>query len=357
MLKEKYKETFDHMKPSQELLNETIRAALETKEKKRAARLWRPVLTTAAAVLCIFAVMPVCARQIPSFYNVIEYISPALADALVPVERESVSQGIVMEVEAIRLEDQEAEIIVSLRDEEGSAEDKICGKADLFDSYHLSDYGSSMGIGGCSFLTYEEETGKAYFKVTLQTDGQFKADKLRFSVREVIGNIIDEERPISLFGLQDYAETKCVTVSGGSSKPDSALLPDSLKASSGNTDDPRPVYRVMDLVKAEDCAADGITVTGMAYMDGVLRLQICMGDTTHADRHVWPILVDRAGNETDCDYSVSWQEEAEDCRYSFYEFWFIGEFENWEDYSMYGDFYQTGESVQGDWNVTFRVEE
>ena len=109
----------------------------------------------------------------------------------------------------------------------------------------------------------------------------------------------------------------------------------------------------------EDCAAEDFTVTGAAYMDGVLRLQICMGDTHHADRHVEEVLVDAAGNEYCADFSVSWQEEIGETSYQFYEYWFINEIKNREDlenYSLYGIFHNSGESVEGQWAVTFRVE-
>ena len=32
-----------------------------------------------------------------------------------------------------------------------------------------------------------------------------------------------------------------------------------------------------------ECAADDFTVTGIAYMDGVLRVQVCMGDNWDTD--------------------------------------------------------------------------
>lgn len=61
---------------------------------------------------------PVCAANSPAFHKIVEYLSPALADKLVPIEESSTSQGITMQVEAIHLEGNEAEIIVSFRDAE-----------------------------------------------------------------------------------------------------------------------------------------------------------------------------------------------------------------------------------------------
>ncbi|MDE6844540.1 MAG: hypothetical protein K2J99_02060 [Lachnospiraceae bacterium] len=59
----------------------------------------------------------------------------------------------------------------------------------------------------------------------------------------------------------------------------------------------RAYFRI-DMPAAE-CAADDFTLTGIAYQDGVLRVQMCMGDNTHADRHVQLLRTDAVGNERD----------------------------------------------------------
>jgi len=358
MFKESYKNTFDRITPSEELVKSTIDKMAETKGRKKAGALWKPILAATAASVCIFSVIPACARQIPSFYNVVEYISPWLADRLVPIEKECTKAGITMEVEAIDLSGGEAEIIVSVRDAEDSAEDKISGQIDLYDSYHLSDYMQHESvIGGCSYLTYEEESGKAYFKVTVQAEEEFHADKLQFYVGEILCEMTNEEKEIPLSGLLNSVEMKRVTLSGGGGIIPSEELPDSLQNISGNADDPRPSSRVMDLADAADLPADDFTVTGMAYVDGVFRLQICMGDTSHCDRHVLVSLTDADGNEINEDHSVSWHEEVGDTRYQFYEYWFVREIPDFEGYSLHGVFHSTGGNVKGPWEVTFRLGE
>ena len=230
---------------------------------------------------------------------------------------------------------------------------------DLFDSYHLSGIGADQFVGGCHFLTYDEETGRAYFKIEVHSSGGEWAGKLRFSVREILCNKRKERRTIDLSDVRESVETKMVQLSGMSGMMDEEDLPASLRRIEGTSDDLRWQQAVLDLMAVEDCAAEDFTVTGAAYMDGVLRLQICMGDTHHADRHVEEVLVDAAGNEYCADFSVSWQEEIGETSYQFYEYWFINKIENREDlenYSLYGIFHNSGESVEGQWTVTFRVE-
>lgn len=103
-------------------------------------------------------------------------------------------------------------------------------------------------------------------------------------------------------------------------------------------------------------ATDDFTITGIAYQDDILRVQICMGDNSAADRHVQPFLVDSEGEERHEDCSVSWYEEIDGVRCQFYELWFFGPIENLEQYRMYGIFHNSGELIEGDWKVTFRLE-
>jgi len=357
MLEEKYRKAYDSVKPSQELLNRTIQEALYAAKQRRAVKV-KTAAAAAAVCLCFAVSLPVCARHIPAFYKVLESISPRLADRLVPIERSSISRGIVMEVEGIHLEGGKAEILVSFRDEEGSGQDLINGEADISRSFGLADYLGEGTIGGCSYLTYDDETGKAYFKADIQKAGtqsvsEFQGDKLTFSVNGILCGIISEQRSIDLSGCADSAALKSVPVSGRSGSLDP--LPEVLQGQRGNSEDPRPSHRVLDMTEISRCAGDDFTMTGIAYMDGVLRVQICMGDNMHANRHVQPFLTDGEGNERHEDYSVSWSEDVGDTRYQFYEYWFVEEIGDLGEYSMYGIFHDSGEYVQGDWSVTFRV--
>ena len=360
MFKDRYKEAYDTIMPSQRLLSDVLeRAGAEKGVNKRAFRrngfILKISLAAAAVVLCFVVAVPVCAAYIPVFYKCVEYLSPALADKLVPIEKSSTSQGITMQVEAIHLEGNEAEIIISFRDAEDSTQDLVHGEMDLFDSYGLSDYTNDSILGGCHFLTYDAEDDKAYFQVNVQADSAYQADKLRFSVNSVLCDKYHDTRDVDLSGAVDSAETKRVTLGGSGGPVPEDMLPDSLQNISGTPEDPRPRANVLDMMNVADCAADDFTMTGIAYMDGVLRIQMCMGDNWSSDRHVQLFLKDPEGNERYEDHSVGWHEDVEDTSFQFYEFWYIEEIDNIADYSMYGIFHSAGELVKGNWNVIFRV--
>lgn len=359
MFREIYKNAYDKITPPPELVADTIskaRAGGRASVRHRFAV--RSSLAAAAAVLCLVMAVPVCAAHIPAFYQIVEFISPAIADRLVPIEKSCTSKGITMQVEAIDIEGNEADIILSLRDAEGSGQDLVHGVMDLYDSYGLSDYTNDSVIGGCRFLTYEEAEDKAYFQVMVQADSAFQSDKLQFRVNSVLCNKYEETRDVDLSGIVREAKTKVVMLSGGGGLLllEEEKLPDSLKEIPGTQEDPRSGANVLDLMSVSDCAADDFTVTGIAYMDGALRVQICMGDNLESDRHVELFLRDQDGNERYEDRSVSWDEMVGDTRYQMYEYWFLEDITDIADYSMYGIFHYSGDFVEGPWHVTFRVE-
>lgn len=357
MFQDRYKKAYNTVAPSLGLVSDTICKAGAGKGasvKKRFAV--RMSLAAAVAVVCLVTAVPVFAAHVPAFYKIVEYISPAMADHLVPIEKSCTSQGITMQVEAIHLEGNEAEIIISMRDADDSTQDLVHGEMDLYDSYGLSDYVSDSVIGGCHFLTYDAQEDKAYFQVTVRSDHAYHAEKLKFRARAVLCDKSEEIRDVDLSGTVYDAKTKLVTLSGSGGLMTEEMLPDSLRKVSGTSEDPRPRTNVIDGIAAADCAADDFTVTGIAYQDGVLRVQICMGDNWESDRHVALFLRDSDGNERHSDRSVGWDEEVGDARYVFYEDYYIEDIDELSDYTMYGIFYSAETLIEGDWNVTFRLD-
>ena len=358
MFENRYKKAYSTITPSQELIADTIeKARTNSKSPVRNQIAVKASLAAAAAVLCFAAAVPVFAAHVPAFYKIVDYLSPEMADRLVPIEKSSTSQGITMQVEAVNLEGNEAEVIISLSDAEDSTQDLVHGVMDLFDSYNLTDYTNQLIVGGCQFLTYDEHDDKVYFLVSAQSDNAYQSGKLQFSAYSILCDKYSITKDVDLSGIVYTADTKSVRLSGSGGPMTEDMLPDSLKDIPGTQEDPRPKTNVLDLSKAADCAADDFTLTGIAYMDGVLRVQMCMGDNWSSDRHVQLFLKDSSGKERYEDHSVSWHEDVGDSSYDFYEFWYVEDIANIADYSMYGIFHDSGELINGEWSVVFRLQE
>ena len=113
----------------------------------------------------------------------------------------------------------------------------------------------------------------------------------------------------------------------------------------------------MDVAERSKTMAEKLTVTGVSYDEGVLRVQQCRGNFRDADRHIRLYLKDSEENERIQDASVSWQEEIDGERVLFDETWFLITEEELEQYELYGKFYVRDGSVKGNWEVTFSIGE
>lgn len=355
--KKKYQEAYDRITPDKDCIQRIMEeAGAGRRPVFRASVCGTAVRTvaTAFAVFCVLVVisLPAAAKTFPAVYKIIEKYVPALKDYVLSTETSCTSNGITMQVEAINVEGKDADILVSFFDEAGSGNDVIKGKAEMYGSYSLQSYGAESNISGCHFLEYDEAEDKAYFKIDVSAADEFDNTKLTFRTYRLLTNCTEEKQWISLDEVVRNPATKGVILNGRSGRWNN-LSDDFGTAKDGSY---RPTTHVLDLQKADETLAEALTVTGIGYGDGVLRVQTCRGNFAEADRHMEPFLVDAEGRERHCDCSVSWQEEVNEERLSFDEHWFLVEERELEEIQLYGIFYITDGCVKGDWEVTFQIE-
>ena len=351
-----YQRAYEHILPNSDYLENIIDKVDERKRKQRSIPflILRPAAAICAVVLLLsVTVLPVMARNFPLLYNIIDKYAPALADFVLPVETSDTSKGITMQVEAIDIQDNTAEIIISFSDAEGSDKDLIKGSIDLYDSYYLKSYGASYEAGGCEFLEYDELEDKAYFKISLSTDGSYKSEKVRFSVHQILTNKSREKQWIELDNIIKNPKMKSVSYGGGG-RQDSELYNQYFGESDNGSSQSGGL--VMDIAEVDESMIEALTVTGVGYSDGVLRIQTCCGNCSDADRHMRSFLIDSMGNERDCDLSLGWQDEIDGESVSFDEHLFLVDESKLDKIQIYGIFYTAENSVNGNWEVTFELE-
>ncbi|MCM1118911.1 MAG: hypothetical protein NC543_06070 [bacterium] len=370
-----YQESYREIRPDAGLVEELLEdARTERSIWMRQAvthMVLRPVAVAVLAGLILFGGTSALASNVGFVYTMIENTSPALADLFVPVQESCTRAGICMEVEAIHLEegDKSAEIYISFRDTQG---DRINGPADLYDSYGLDCPGATWAVGGGGYVGYDEESGKAFFRIQLSSDEAYDRNKMTLRVRELLLDIVEEDRDIPLTDIASEMPTKSVWMSGRSvtdwekyvelvgidmEEPEGFLELQRSWKEGEIPDDPRPSSEVLDGLPASECATDDFTITGLAYWDNVIRLQICMGELSHADRHVIPCLKLADGSERIYWFSKMWHEEKGSERLMFYEFYLPCTPEELENATLYGNFHRTDNSLEGNWKVIFRMEE
>lgn len=324
------------------------------RKKSGIGRLLRPVAAVALmACLVVILGVPVAAKTIPGFYEVLERNAPGLADYLIPVQKSDSSAGIVMNLEAAKVEGNTAEILVSFTDD--GDRDDIHGMVDMYDSYNLHSYSGDSNIGGCSFMEYDEAQDKAYFQIDLiSSDGTFDTDRMEFEVYQLLTNCQSYVQEISIEDAFETYNLKAVTLNGGGGRntDNSALAKLTIP---GNEIDPRPGHLVMD-IPLDNCSPDEMKVTGVAYMDGILRVQLFRGNFKEADRHMRVYLLDKAGNQVYPDMSVMWHDEVAGEEMLVDEFYFVVTEEQVTEYTLWGAGEVRSGSIKGNWSITFELE-
>lgn len=353
MFQEEYKKAYDDIKP-RKLNTEELYSRIELQRTWKMRHLVKPIAVPVLSIclLCMLA-MPVLAKQLPAVYRVIQKYAPGLAEYALPEETDCTSKDITLQMEAVNVDGNTAEIILSFSDAEGSEKDQINGKVDMYDSYRITNYGEQWQSGGCSFLEYDPVEDKAFFKVDITSDREFEKDKVRFAVSQLLTRYEKEEKQISLEQMIEDPKEKRVDCSGGSANSE---VRDKIPFYVTDADSLSLTVRVMDVVELNESMVDELLVTGVAYDEGVLRVQQCRGNFKEADRHIRIYLKDSEGKERIPDASAGWQEAIDGERVLFDETWFLITEEELSQYDLYGMFYVTDGSVKGDWEVTFSIE-
>lgn len=350
-----YKEEYHKLSPKEDSLKQLKEYSL-AKKHYSAWHYLRPIVA-ALGVFCLVSVisMPVLASVSSVAYERIAEIAPGLADYILPIKMADTKMGITMQVEAMQVEGNTGELVVSFADEAGSGKNLISGKVDMYDSYTLQSYGCDSNVGGCSFIEYDEETGKAYFKISVLSENEFDKTKLKFSVRQLLVEDKEYEMQLDTDMLVMDPPLKESTINGKSGGQQAL---EAIADYFYKTVESFPLYssKVMDLAEPEECMKDTIQVTGIGYVEGLLRVQICRGTFADADRHGTVYIVDGEGLHRAYDCSVSWQEELDGEKVLLEEQWFLVSEEELDDLQLYAKFYETAGCIEGNWKVTANLE-
>ncbi len=317
-----------------------IKEAKETKKKSIGFPVRKLAVAAAIALVCFGSVPALAAADVEPAYNLLYSISPALAQKFKPVNLSCVDQGIQVEVDSAYIHGDTAEAIICIKDLTG---DRIDGTVDLFDSYSIRNMKDSSGT--CNLLEYNESTGVAAFSVLMeQMDGSsLSGSKVTVSLSRLLckkGQFNGVLEDISLSSVTDTPvlidNIKIRGGGGSASYPDNPVC---LQPASAPLLTPLP----------------GISVTGLGYENGKLHVQICYEDIGNTDNHGWLWLQDKDGETLDCSYDVSfWDSSLTD---SYDEYVFELPYEELGNYKIYAEFTNSGLLIEGDWEITFPMEQ
>ena len=301
-----------------------------------------------AACFCLvvsFAV-PAMAASSSAFYNVLYEISPGTAQFFKPVQLSCEDNGIRMEVVSAYIHEDTADIYISMQDLEGTRFDETI---DLFDSYQINTPFDCTGH--CILSSYDPDTQTATFLITIEqwNEQNIMGDKLTFSIQKFLSHkksyegIIDDVR---LDKMELDSATQNVQPRGLS-----GILFDKYTAS--DTEEGVTVLKPADNMSSP---IDGVTVTGIGYVDGQLHVQVYYENILRTDNHGSIALFNKETGETiTCSGSIAFFDDAEEGSYEDYIFPEIAA-DTLDDYELYGDFVTSSGAVEGNWSVTFSLE-
>lgn len=323
-----------------------VEAADATPKKKKSV--WVKWGAVAACFCLVFSLaVPAMAASIPAFYDMLYAISPATAQFFKPVQLSCEDNGIRMEVVAAYIHEDTAEIYISMQDLEETRFDETI---DLFDSYQINTPFDCTGH--CNLSSYDPDTQTATFLITIEqwNEQNIIGDKLTFSIREFLSNkktyegIIDD---VSLDNIELNSATQTVHPRGLSGKD----LVD--KYTSSNTREGLSVLKPVDNLCSP---VNGVMLTGIGYVDEHLHVQIYYEDILKTDNHgSIALLNSETGEMITCNGSISFFDDAREGSYEDYIFTEIAA-DTLGDYELYGDFVTSSGSVEGNWRVTFPLE-
>lgn len=335
--------------PTPELIQKTL-SQIQTQEsgsRKQSQQSRKfPIrrLAILAAVLVICLTVPALAAQTEAGYQLLYAAAPAVAQFFQPVQLRTESNGVVMEVQSVRVENDTAQVYLTLS---GDSVDESC---DLYDSYNF--HLPFDQIGSCQKIDYDSETHTAVFLAITQTlDSQpiSVGNKMTFSVGCFLsGKQKFEHLPVDL-NLTDYSTE--------------ALVTDAFSSSGFSAQSEEEIERLKDtpmLLPEKTILAEpvkNLPITAIGYADGLFHVQMQQVNNLELDNHARLWLENANGNRLDSIAIASFSNFAEgDARLDYEDFCFEISPENLKDYRLYGDFYTASSRIEGDWRVTFPLE-
>jgi len=319
-------------------VNETDKKWSRTRNLKPILR--RPLLAGIVVILCLSLALPAFAVNIPITYELLYSISPSVAQFFKPIQKSYENDGILMDVIATNIYDNTAELYISVQDLTGT---RVDATTDLFDSYSINRPFDSSAT--CQLVSFDETTNTAFFLISITEFGNQKisGNKITFTVRNFLsGKKIYEGIPITIDMSNILNNPKTMpmpTENGGGFGGEYGLI------------EKNPFVLIPS--SPISFGVDGINITGMGYVDGLLHIQTTTGDYLTSDNHGYFYFKDKDGSDTQCLYNISFNEYENEGRVRYNEFVFDIPQSQIDEYEIYGHFVAGGILTEGYWQITF----
>lgn len=290
----------------------------------------------------VFAVLAGCvlfgtsalAMGVPEVNTLLYFVLPEAAQFFKPVQKSSVDQGIEVSVESAYIHGSEAEAVITVRD---LTSDRLDKSIDLYDSYDIKTGFDSLGT--CSQIGYDPETKTATFLIWMKSMNDkdiIRGEKITISVQTL---------------LCGKTETLALAI-----PLDWSTQPETVETILSDQDNAEVLIQGDSILEV----LDGFSVTGVGYVNGKLHIQMYTPRRYLYDDHAFLYLLDEQGKRTEADmlyrgaYNVDDAEIEKSADYV--EYAFDVPQSELEHYKLYGEFYSASSRIDGNWSVTFPLE-
>lgn len=305
----------------------------------------RAALLCAALVLCAALALPAMADTVPAAYELLYRVSPATAQYFRSVRMSCEDQGIRMEVISAYVQEDTAQIYLTMQDLTG---DRLSKDADLFDSYSIHAASPVVANGEC--VDYDSATRTATFLLTIrQLDGEeIAGDKITFTVKKTLG--------VRARGEADVPtdEIARLTVQATQQVPETKLSGWGGVGMEGNPDKTQFNTALLPQAQAYEIYP-GVQLTALGEVDGKARVQLHYTDVRNADQYGYVYWTDADGKTLEAPLSFNFFTDKEiGDRYD--EAIFDLPLAELTGYTLNAYYSVSDQPIQGNWEVTFPVE-
>ncbi|NMA85748.1 MAG: hypothetical protein GX968_00305 [Tissierellia bacterium] len=343
--------SFNSIKTNDEQKSKMLDHILNPNNDFKTVKNRKPKLVLAIVLVCIMT-STVIAINIPAFQELLEKISPNVAEFIEPVEEVCINKGIKMEVVATARYDNMVKAYVTFEDLEAN---RIGKDLSFLDYYSIrGTNSSSFGSCGWTMIDYDEESKKATILVEVQNNRKFEGENLNFKVDNIFYDSKEYEDyhlGIDLTKINPNPSYSNVNTEQFMSWSNNELYSD---------EDLIPILEphVEDIEFPE---INTSMISNIGIIDGKLHVQIWR-DKNFEGQDVSIYLKNPKGEKIYCDAELSFgidkfKKPTRDSNYPSYdEYIFDIDINKLDEYQLLG-YFNTRKQIEGPWQISFKAEE
>lgn len=345
-----YRSMNESILPDRTLIEDTL-ARMERGEapKRRPRRLRRIITLSAAAAVAAGCITPALATHVPAVYQALYAISPAVTQALMPVHEACEKNGVRMEVVSAAVTDDTVAMYLALTDTNGSL---FGTRAPAFSKGWTLNSPVTAVAATDTMISYDAQTHTAvfYLELTYQDIQSFPNGKYTFSLPALLigRNSQDMPIPIDLASVPSAPPTEQHICSSVATAGDSNPYAQTITANHS--------YDFLQPQKILWQSDDGIfSLAAIGYRDGQLHLLCSTRDKQRCANRVSFMLDSPDGTPITPDFVAAYFSPDGTDR-TFEEWAFPISYGLLPRSSLTGWLRTSSEAIEGNWQVTFRLE-